>query len=298
MLPAIRAGADGSWVIPAEVGEQRWRLSGPARTIGRMMRVTFIGSGSGGNCTLVGYGDTSVLVDCGFSAREVALRLRALGEDPDAVQAIFVTHEHSDHSRGLRVFAKRTGVPLMASDGTAKAVNAEAHGPIVHERVRAGESVRIGELTITPFAVSHDAREPLGFVFAAPDGTRLGYASDTGVMSAGAAEALAGCDHLALEANHDLDMLAGGPYPFFLKRRISSDIGHLSNGASADALARLASDRLKQVFAIHISRTNNTPARAAAALQDRLTSIGIDVPVTAVGQDSGLCFPDRQASLF
>ena len=263
-----------------------------------MMRVTFLGSGSGGNCTLVSYGATSILVDCGFSAREVTSRLRALGEDPDRVRAIFVTHEHSDHSRGLRVFAKRTGVPLMASDGTARAVNAEAHGPIEHERLRAGEPLRIGELMITPFSVSHDAREPLGFVFAALDGTRLGYASDTGVMSAEAAEAMADCDHIALEANHDLDMLASGPYPFFLKRRISSDIGHLSNGASADALEQLASDRLKQVFAIHISRTNNTPARAAAALRGRLTSIGLDVPVTAVGQDTGLCFPDRQAALF
>jgi phosphoribosyl 1,2-cyclic phosphodiesterase len=276
----------------------RWRLSVAARTIGGMMRVTFLGSGSGGNCTLVGYGATSILVDCGFSAREVTTRLRALGEDPDAVGAVVVTHEHSDHSRGLRVFAKRTGVPLMASDGTAKAVNSEAHGPIEHERLRAGEPVRIGEIVVTPFSVSHDAREPLGFVFAAPDGTRLGYASDTGVMSPQAAEALAGCDHLALEANHDIDMLASGPYPLFLKRRISSDIGHLSNRSSADALESLCSDRLRQVFAIHISRTNNTPARAVAALRDRLAAIGVDVPVTAVGQDVGLCFPDRQASLF
>ena len=264
-----------------------------------MMRVTFLGSGSGGNCTLVGFGDTTVLVDCGFSAREVAARLRRLGEDPDRIRAVFVTHEHSDHSKGLRVFAKRTGVPLMTSDGTAAAVNGDPqNGPITHERVRAGETVCVGELEITPFRVSHDAREPLGFVFAAPDGTRLGYASDTGVLSAEAAEALAGCDHLALEANHDVDMLAGGPYPAFLKRRIASDLGHLSNGASADALERLASDQLKQVFAIHISRTNNTPVRAAAALRSRLAAIGLDVPVTAVGQDMGLCFPDRQASLF
>jgi phosphoribosyl 1,2-cyclic phosphodiesterase len=263
-----------------------------------MMRVTFLGSGSGGNCTLVGFGDTTVLVDCGFSAREVTTRLRALGEDPDRVGAIFVTHEHSDHSRGLRVFAKRIPVPLMASDGTAVAINAEAHGPIDHERVRPGEPVRIGELVVTPFRTSHDAREPLGFVFEAPDGTRLGYASDTGVLPSEAAEAMAGCDHLALEANHDLDMLASGPYPLFLKRRISSDLGHLSNRASADALERLVSDRLKHVFAIHVSRTNNTPARAGAALRGRLAALGLDVPVTAIGQDTGVCFPDRQASLF
>jgi phosphoribosyl 1,2-cyclic phosphodiesterase len=263
-----------------------------------MMRVTFLGSGSGGNCTLVGFGDTTVLVDCGFSAREVATRLRTLGEDPDRVQAIFVTHEHSDHSRGLRVFAKRTGVPLMASDGTAKSINADSYGPIDHERVQAGESVRIGELVVTPFRVSHDAREPLGYVFQGTDGTRLGYASDIGVMSGEAAEALGGCDHLALEANHDLEMLASGPYPLFLKRRISSDLGHLSNRASAEALEGLASDRLRQVFAIHVSRTNNTPARAGAALRDRLARMGLDVPVTTVGQDTGVCFPDRQASLF
>ena len=264
-----------------------------------MMRVTFLGSGSGGNCTLVAFGETSVLIDCGFSAREVSARMRAAGEDPARLKMVFVTHEHIDHSRGLRVFAKNTGVPLMASDGTARAINADHRlGGIEHETLRAGETVRIGELEVTPFATSHDSAEPLGFVVEAADGTRLGYASDTGVLSGSAVESLRGCDHLALEANHDVDMLAGGPYPAFLKRRIASNVGHLSNGASADAVERLASDRLRHVFAIHVSRTNNTPKRAADALRERLVAIGLDIPVTPIPQETGVCFPDRQASLF
>lgn len=263
-----------------------------------MMRVTFLGSGSGGNSTLVAWGSTSVLIDAGFSAREVAARLRAHGEDADAVRAIFVTHEHRDHSRGLRVLQKRIKAPILASAGTTEAAHAEGHGPFDAEELSAGESVRVGELRVTAFAVSHDAREPLGFVFEAPDGTRLGFASDVGVVTPRMCESLADCDVLAIEANHDPDMLRHGPYPWFLKKRILSDHGHLSNEASAHALRTLVTDRTRHVFAIHVSRTNNTPDLAAGALREGLARGRFDVPVTAVGQDTGLRFPDRQPSLF
>ncbi len=263
-----------------------------------MLRVTFLGSGSGGNSTLVAWGATRVLVDAGFSAREIELRLRLHGESASGLTAVLVTHEHHDHSKGLRVLQKRTGVPVLASSGTCDGTHAEGLGPFDHEHVEAGESVRLGDFRVTPFRVSHDAREPLGYVFEAPDGSRLGYASDIGMMTPEVAEALSCCEYVAIEANHDPEMLAHGPYPWHLKRRIASDHGHLSNEAAAETIGAIAGDRLRHVFAIHVSRTNNTPQLAGAALRRGLARAGVDVPVTAVSQDIGCTFPDRQASLF
>jgi phosphoribosyl 1,2-cyclic phosphodiesterase len=274
-------------------------MSEAARTIpGMTLRVTFLGSGSGGNSTLVAYGDTRVLVDAGFSAREIAGRLASHGEDPARLTAILVTHEHRDHACGVRVLQKRTGAPVLASKGTCEGAHEEGNGPFEHEHLDPGDTVRLGELRVTSFRVMHDAREPVGFLFEAPDGTRLGYVSDIGEMTGEVAEALAGCEYVALEANHDARMLEHGPYPWFLKRRIASANGHLSNEAAGEAIGSVASDRLRHVFAIHVSRTNNTPDLAAAALRAGLLRTGLDVPVTAVGQDLGVRFPAPQASLF
>ena len=283
---------------PDRLDPRLWHVSHCARTIAGMIHVTFLGSGSAGNSTLVTWGGTSVLIDCGFSAREITRRLASHGEDAGRVKAVFVTHEHSDHARGLRVFAERTGAAVFASEGTARAAHAEGRGPFEHERVSAGRPITLGDLEILPFAVSHDAQEPLGFVISAPDGTRLGYASDLGCLTRESAEALADCDLLALEANHDPDMLAHGPYPTFLKRRIASRVGHLSNVAAADALESMATRRLRHVFAVHVSRTNNTGTLAVDSMRERLRRLGIDAGVTAVGQDTGVRFPDRQAALF
>ncbi len=274
-------------------------MSESPRTIaGMTLRITFLGSGSGGNSTLVAWGDTRILIDAGFSAREIDTRLRLHGESAAALTAVLVTHEHHDHSKGLRVLQKRTRVPVFASSGTCDGTHAEGLGPFDHEHVEAGERVRLGDFMVTPFRVSHDAREPLGYVFEAPDGSRLGYASDIGKITPEVAAALSGCEYVALEANHDPDMLAKGPYPWHLKRRIASEHGHLSNEAAAAAIESIASRRLRHVFAIHVSRTNNTPHLAGAALRRGLSAAGMDVPVTAVAQDVGCSFPDRQASLF
>jgi phosphoribosyl 1,2-cyclic phosphodiesterase len=262
------------------------------------LRVAFLGSGSAGNSTLVAWGDTRILVDAGFSAREVGRRLATHGEDPTRLTAILVTHEHRDHACGIRVLQKRTGAPVLASKGTCEGAHAEGNGPFDHEHLEPGETVRIGDLRVTTVRVMHDAREPVGFVFETPDEVRLGYVSDLGRMTPEVAEALSTCDYIALEANHDPSMLEHGPYPWFLKRRIASANGHLSNDAARDAVGSIASDRLRHLFAIHVSRTNNTPDLATAALREGLRRTGIDAPVTAVGQDRGVSFPDRQAALF
>ncbi|HEY3317625.1 MAG TPA: MBL fold metallo-hydrolase [Coriobacteriia bacterium] len=251
-----------------------------------MLTLSILGSGSRGNAAVVACGATRVLLDCGFSARETARRIAAAGFDADGIAAVLVTHEHADHVAGVPVFARRHRVPVFASAGTLGAAGlAREHG-CECSAVRAGESVRIGDLAVTAFRTSHDCAEPLGYTFEAPDGTRLGIVTDTGFTSAEVLEALAGCHVLGLEVNHDLRMLETGPYPLFLRRRIAGDRGHLSNAAAADALESLAHDGLRAVFGMHVSQQNNLPSIAGRALRARLAAIGLpDVAVAVASQE-------------
>jgi phosphoribosyl 1,2-cyclic phosphodiesterase len=261
------------------------------------LRVVFLGSGSSGNATAVTDGETTVLVDCGFSAREISRRLDHACLHPTTVAAILVTHEHSDHVKGVDVFARRhaPGCTVFASEGTRRA--AELTAAIETQVVRCGTQFAIGSLTVTPFCASHDAAEPLGYRFDA-HGDSVGIVTDTGVLTPQAREALVGVKALGIESNHDARMLERGPYPAFLKRRIRSNAGHLSNDAAADALDQLASEELVQVFALHRSHTNNTAALAAAALTQRLARLGLEVPVHVVPQHESCDSCPPQGSLF
>lgn len=248
------------------------------------LRVVFLGSGSSGNAAAVTDGTTTLLVDCGFSAREVRTRLSRHGIDAEGVSAILVTHEHTDHVRGVDVFARRHRAPVYATAGTWRASRTDAR--LLDARtVRPGEPERVGTLTVIAFATSHDAAEPVGYRIETSAGATLGIATDTGHFTDQAAEALRDCDIVGIECNHDIEMLSGGPYPWFLKQRIASPRGHLSNPDAADALERIAGDRLRHVHALHLSRTNNTHELARRALEVRLARLGLDVPVTSVTQD-------------
>jgi len=262
------------------------------------LRLVFLGSGSAGNATAVSDGRTTVLIDCGFSAREVARRLDQAGLAASEVAAILLTHEHIDHVRGVDVFARRhaPGCAIFATAGTrAKAgLTGEAFGVSV---VRGGDPLRIGTLDVLPFRTSHDAREPVGYRFES-SGQAAGVATDTGVLTPEAAEALAGVDILGIESNHDALMLERGPYPGFLKRRIRSHAGHLSNEDAAAVLECVASNRLRHVFALHRSRTNNTADLAHAALAQRAAALGLDVGVTVAEQDSSIDSAPPQGCLF
>jgi phosphoribosyl 1,2-cyclic phosphodiesterase len=251
------------------------------------LRAAFLGSGSSGNATAVSDGSTTVLIDCGFSAREVTRRLRAHGIDPTSVKAVLLTHEHMDHVSGVEVFARRHECQIWASAGTRRAARLDGRLAEVHT-LKAGEPTRIGTLDILPFDISHDALEPLGYVVQAEGGHRFGLATDTGVFTEQAAEALLGCDVIGLECNHDVEMLAAGPYPWFLKQRIASSRGHLSNRDAALALERVAGDRLRRVHALHLSRTNNTRELAREGLDRCLCHLGLDVEVVPVSQDGDL----------
>lgn len=235
--------------------------------------VVSLGSGSAGNCTVVDADGTLMLVDCGFSARETAARLNEAGFDPACVRAILVTHEHSDHVRGIDVFRRRhsPGCAVHATAATLVAAGIDQHADT--RKVRAGRSFDVGSARVTAFRVSHDAADPVGYRIEVGD-EAFGIATDCGVLTAEAADALAGCTVLGLEFNHDVTMLERGPYPCHLKRRILSAHGHLSNDDASAALETLAHTRLRRVIAMHRSRTNNTAELARAALSGTLKRLG------------------------
>ena len=233
------------------------------------MRFASLGSGSEGNGLVVEVGDTRVLIDCGFAVRDTVARLARLGVAAETISAVLVTHEHADHIGGVAAFAARYRVPVWLTFGTLEMVS-ERFARL--DRVYGFDTqdvFAIGMLEVRPFPVPHDAREPVQFVVG--DGAhRLGILTDIGVTTRYVESSLSGCDALVLECNHDIDMLAGGDYPWPLKQRISSRLGHLHNEASAALLAALDTSRLRHVIAAHLSQQNNTPAKARAALAQAL----------------------------
>ena len=230
------------------------------------MRFASLGSGSEGNGLVVEAGSTRILVDCGFSTDETERRLARLGLAPGDLAGIFVTHEHGDHADGALPFARRHGVRAWMTHGTARALAADASDATI---IDSHAAFAIGDLAVQPFPVPHDAREPVQLVVT--DGAaRLGVLTDVGAPTRHIAAMLSGCTALVLECNYDPDMLAGGPYPQWLKARIGGPLGHLANAAAAEILAAIDRSRLQHVVAAHLSQTNNLPRLATAALSGAL----------------------------
>lgn len=229
------------------------------------MRFACLGSGSKGNAWLVERGTTRVLLDCGFGVREMAARLNRLGIEPAEVDAVLITHEHSDHARGVARFSAKYGCEVWLTPGCGVILEAMGDMP---ERVRLVDShaaFAVGELEFRPFTVPHDAREPVQYVVS--DGARSwGLLTDAGHVTEHMVAMLQECDALALECNHDVDRLRQGSYPASLKARILGRYGHLDNSAAAELLGRLPTDRLQHVVAAHLSEENNSPELARAAL--------------------------------
>jgi phosphoribosyl 1,2-cyclic phosphodiesterase len=243
-----------------------------------LLRFASLSSGSGGNATLVEAWDapherpTRLLVDCGLGPRRLGAALQQRGCTIGDLDAVFLTHEHSDHVAGVRALQRRFGTTVWASAGTWRAVAAHAadEADAWPARIaRDGEPIQVGALCLHPFAVPHDAAEPLQLVCSF-GGWRLGVVTDIGEPVDAVAAALAGCDALLLECNHDAQMLADGAYPVWLKRRIGGLRGHLSNAQSTALLAACRHAALRHVVAAHLSLHNNTPALALAALAQGL----------------------------
>lgn len=230
------------------------------------MRFACLGSGSKGNATLVQCQQTTVLLDCGFSFRELQKRLSECELSADDLDAVLITHEHSDHSRGIEVLLRQTDVRVFTSRGTARALGLDDN---VVNYIDPGRHFSIGALSIHPVTVPHDAKEPCQFLFR-NTASCLGILTDVGSITPHIQSAYADCDSLLLEFNYDADMLYAGTYPASLKRRIASNIGHLGNHQSIGFLRGLLPGRLRQVVAGHLSESNNTPeqvAREASQLQ-------------------------------
>ncbi len=287
-----------------------------------MMRMTVLASGSKGNSTLVCSSRTRILVDAGLSCRELLKRMQMANEDPAAIDALLITHEHQDHVQGVAVLARKLGVPVYFTQATHRAwmrwmmphkrmtyaawlaqrqqdlaqrqaeeagVAAEAEEAACAEEspkqedpcrlpgveyFAAGSGFSIGDIAVTPFTIPHDAADPVGFVFEA-DGVRMAIATDLGYIPPNVKMAIRNCDVLMLESNHDLEMLRDGPYPWSVKQRVMSRVGHLSNEATSDFLQKNYDGNASYVVLAHLSESNNLPelARVTAerALRDRMS---------------------------
>ncbi len=250
------------------------------------MRFASLGSGSKGNATLLSDGSTTVMVDCGFAAREALSRMERLAFDPASLDAVVVTHEHGDHGKGVRALCRRLDIPAYMSPGTA--IGLKCHADPHVRLIDTHRPFVIGSVEVTPVIVPHDARETCQFVFAA-GGRRLGLLTDLGHITPYIVSAYHDLDALILEANHDPDMLAEGPYPPSLKRRVGGDFGHLSNQQSADLLRRIDITRLQQVVIAHISDQNNDPARAEAVLAEAMPGHEYKLQISTQEAGHGWC---------
>lgn len=229
------------------------------------MRLCSIASGSSGNCIYVGSDHTNLLVDTGISGKRVEFGLNSLDLTSRDLDGILVTHEHSDHIKGLGVMARKCGVPIYATEGTIRAMEESGQLGRIPEGIfrilREDEDCQIGDLQVHPFRISHDAAQPVGYRIA-HGGKQVGIATDMGTYDAYTVDNLSGLDALVLEANHDVNMLQVGSYPYYLKQRILGKRGHLSNEMAGKLLCRLLHDNLKDIFLGHLSRENNYEALA------------------------------------
>ncbi len=248
-----------------------------------MIRFSLLGSGSKGNAIFVASQKTKILIDNGFSFRQLQLRLSQIGERVEDLSAVFITHEHSDHTQGIGTLIKKVRLPVYLTRATLEAIQPALNGFSRVELFEAGDTVPLSDMFVTSFSVSHDAVDPVNFVITS-DETKLGIAADMGYASKLAFARLQGANGLVLEANHCPNLLMSGKYPAFLKQRILGKFGHLSNQAMKEFLCQLLHRDLKLVVLAHISEENNTPELALQNALSALSSTGI--PVYLASQNS------------
>jgi phosphoribosyl 1,2-cyclic phosphodiesterase len=242
--------------------------------------VSMLASGSRGNCAIVASACTKILVDAGISCRETFKRMRAIGEDPPSLSAILITHEHTDHISGLATLAKKLRIPVFMTGATHQAWSRamrDENGvrPQLErfERFESGHSFQVGDIAVKPFTIPHDAADPVGFTFRA-EGIKVGIATDLGYVPISVRDHLRGSDVLVVESNHDLEMLRVGPYPWSVKQRVMSRVGHLSNVALADFFTNDYDNSATFVVLAHLSELNNHPEIARREAERALATRG------------------------
>ncbi len=247
------------------------------------MRFAYLASGSRGNASLIEAGDCRLLVDCGLSVKELERRMARLELTPECLDAVLVTHEHSDHLHGVPALSRKYGLPMWMTAGTRSAGRCDDLKGLSLFHCH-GEGFRVGELEVFPYAVPHDAREPSQFVFRHADNA-LGMLTDSGCITPHILDCLSDCDALILECNHDRKMLADGPYPPALQRRVGGTYGHLCNEQAADLLGHLDHANLRWLVAAHLSAKNNHPEKAREALL--AVSAELEERLILASQDGG-----------
>lgn len=249
------------------------------------MKLCSIASGSSGNCIYVGSAKTNLLVDAGVSAKRIENGLNGIDILPDTLQGILITHEHSDHVSGLGILARRYHIPIYTTYETAYSISQmKSLGDIPQELfhfIRPDVAFQINDIMIEPFSTSHDASNPVCYTMQA-EGHKVGVATDLGKYDAYIVSKLEDSDLLLIEANHDVNMLMVGKYPYYLKQRILGDRGHLSNDTSADLISRLISPRLQNIFLAHLSKENNYEELAYETVCCELASRGTNFSANKV----------------
>lgn len=232
-------------------------------------------SSSSSNCTYIGGSGGGILIDAGCSAKQIELSLAKIGVSADSIGALFVTHEHSDHIKGVKVFAAKCNIPVYASAGTLAGLrDADSLSPETDAIITPDGGVEINGMFIRPFRTPHDSRESTGYTVLTADGKRLAVATDMGKITPEVMDALYGCDLVLLESNHDVGMLRAGRYPYFLKQRILSDYGHLSNDVCAETAAALLEGGTTRFVLGHLSKENNFPDLALQTTRAAMTVSG------------------------
>lgn len=238
------------------------------------MRLCSIASGSSGNCIYVGSEATHLLVDVGISGKKTEAGLNSLGLKPSDLDGILITHEHADHINGLGVLSRKYGIPIYATSGTIEAIltcsNVGKIDESLFHAVKADTKIIIKDLGVNPMRISHDAAEPVAYRISYGS-KKVGICTDLGIYNDYTVECLKGMDALLLEANHDVNMLQVGPYPYYLKQRILGDRGHLSNENSGRLLSRILHDKLQAIVLGHLSKENNLPELAYEAVRMEIT---------------------------
>lgn len=256
-----------------------------------------LASGSSGNCQWIATDKTAVMLDCGLSGKYVEAAMNSLSEDISQVKGILLTHEHVDHMKGIGVLLRRYGMNLYTNEATFDAIESKIGKYQAHQihLFKNDEAFEIDDLVVKPFSISHDAIDPVAYTFS--QGSRkIGIATDLGTVTDAILTELMDAEVLMIEANHDVEMLKVGPYPYYLKRRILSEIGHLSNDhAGETALEVLSGGRLRSILLAHISKENNHPDLAYETVKACLEAGG-----AVIGQDVQLdmSYRDRVSRLY